>query len=195
MEALTTRLADAEGSLVEATARVEAEKENYRREKFWNRDHRDRLEGEIAALKRLVSKANEQRNRSLHTYTLPTHTHTHTHTHTPPHHTSALEEEKSKTKHTPCESLGRALMESVGATQDVTPGAIEFERVVRELKEKLAESEGARRKLHNQIQDLKVCLHVMSRLTDPHVVIIIGHRLRSPPPSLSLFSLCTRPSP
>jgi hypothetical protein len=77
-------------------------------------------------------------------------------------------------------------MESVGATKDVTPGAIEFERVVRELKEKLAESEGARRKLHNQIQDLKVCLHVMSRLTDPHVVIIIGHRLRSPPPSLSL---------
>jgi len=39
---------------VEACARVEAEKENYRREKFWNRDHRDRLEGEVAELKRWV---------------------------------------------------------------------------------------------------------------------------------------------
>jgi len=69
-------------------------------------------------------------------------------------------------------------MASVGATEDVTPGAIEQERVVRELREKLAESEAARRKLHNQIQDLKVMSyfhHTSITLISSAVLTPINH--------------------
>lgn len=153
VEALTTRLAEADSALVEAATRVEAEKENYRREKFWNRYHKTPILTLTLTLALVLI-------RCPNPYSNPTLTDSCTSDHRDRLEAeiealkSSLEEERAKAKvadpvragasllQTAMDALGTDAGTGSGALQaDVVPDVMRLERTVATLTERLNDSE------------------------------------------------------